>query len=113
MTPRTGAPTPPIALAGGAEHVTARLRSPSVDVPEGVISRLSDACDEVTVDPATLGEASRDWWPLAMTWALESQVAGRATVVARPGDDAQVAAVAAICNDARIPLTAAAGRSGV
>ena len=29
-------------------------------------------------------EASRDWWPLAMTWALDGQVAGLAAAVARP-----------------------------
>ena len=27
--------------------------------------------------PAERAEASRDWWPLAMTWALDGQVAGR------------------------------------
>ncbi len=108
-----GAPTPPIAIAGGADQARSRLESTRVEVSDDVIARLSAACAEVTVDPATLGEASRDWWPLAMTWALESEVAARAAVVARPTDAAQVAAIAAICNDARIPLTAAAGRSGV
>ena len=63
--------------------------------------------------PATLAETSRDWWPLAMTWALEGQVGGLASVVCRPSTADEVAAVAAICNEGGIPLTVTAGRSGV
>jgi alkyldihydroxyacetonephosphate synthase len=58
-------------------------------------------------------EASRDWWPLAMIWALDAQVAARAAAIVRPADAAQVAAVLQVCDDARIPVTAAGGRSGV
>ena len=48
-----------------------------------------------------------------MIWALDGQVAGRAVAVARPASPAQVADVLRVCNDARMPVTAAAGRSGV
>ncbi|MBN2623495.1 MAG: FAD-binding oxidoreductase, partial [Acidimicrobiales bacterium] len=75
--------------------------------------RLGDACAEVTVEPARLAEASRDWWPLAMSWATAGQLAGLAAAVARPTDAEQVAAVLAICDEARVPVTAAGGRSGV
>ncbi len=82
----TGArtPTPPIEIAGGAAAATARLASTRVEVDTKLIERLGDACSEVITDPATLAEASRDWWPLAMTWALDGNVAGLADVVARP-----------------------------
>ena len=60
-----------------------------------------------------MAEASRDWWPLAMSWATTGQVAGLAAAVARPTDAAQVAAVLALCHEARVPVTAAGGRSGV
>ena len=60
-----------------------------------------------------MAEASRDWWPLAMAWATEGQVAGLAAAVARPADADQVAAVLALCHEARVPVTAAGGRSGV
>jgi len=70
-------------------------------------------CASVTVDTAECSEASRDWWPLAMTWALEGQVPGLAAAVARPANHDEVAAVLRICNEQRIPVTAAAGRSGV
>ncbi len=58
-------------------------------------------------------EAGRDWWPLAIRWATRGAVPARPSVVARPGDTAQVAAVLAACHEARVPVTAMAGRSGV
>jgi alkyldihydroxyacetonephosphate synthase len=62
---------------------------------------------------AVVDEASRDWWPLAMIWALDDQVAARAGAVVRPAEVAAVAEILRVCNDARVPVTAAAGRSGV
>jgi alkyldihydroxyacetonephosphate synthase len=111
---RSGSPTPPIAFGGeGAAAVTARLDAPRVDVADTVVSKLEATGATVTTDAATVSEASRDWWPLAMIWALDAQVAGRASVVVRPTDRSQIAPILAACNDARIPVTAAAGRSGV
>lgn len=106
------APTPPIALAGGAAAVTDRLATSRVAVPDALVERLGAVCP-VDADAATLGEAGRDWWPLAMTWALDGQVGGRAGLVARPTSAEQVAAVLRLCDEARVPVTAAAGRSGV
>jgi len=65
------------------------------------------------VFPDSLRQASRDWWPLAMTWALDNQVGGLAAVMCRPTGPTEVADIAALCNRARVPLTAVAGRSGV
>ena len=76
--------------------------------------RLRGACADVTDRCRRCSsEASRDWWPLAMIWALDDQVAARARVVVRPRSADEVAAVLRVCNDARVPVTAAAGRSGV
>jgi alkyldihydroxyacetonephosphate synthase len=111
--PEPGTPTPPIALAGGAAGARPRLRATRVDVPADAVERLRSACTDVTTDAATLAEASRDWWPLAMCWATEGEVAALADVVCRPADAAEVAAVLAVCNTAGMPVTAAAGRSGV
>ena len=108
-----GAPTPPIAIAGGAGAASPRLGANRIDVPKDVVERLRDACAEVTTDRAVLADASRDWWPLAMSWATEGQVAGLAGAVARPTGPDQVAAVLAICDEATLPVTAAGGRSGV
>src|SRR5512133_2522146 len=94
------APTPPIPLAGGGAGATPRLAAARVEVDDALLGRLRDACAEVTVEPAAVAEASRDWWPLAMAWATEGQVAGLAAAVARPTGADQVAAVLALCHEA-------------
>ena len=108
-----GRPTRPNELNLGGQPVTARSTGPQVTVDDATLARLRSACSAVETDERTRAEASRDWWPLAMTWALEGQVGGLAGVVCRPTDADEVATVASICNEARIPLTVAAGRSGV
>lgn len=108
-----GVPTPPIELAGGAAAATPRPGRARVGLTDGVRRRLRDTGAEVVEDPGPVGEASRDWWPLAMTWALEGRLAGRAAAVVRPTHAGQVADVLAVCHEARVPVTAAGGRSGV
>jgi alkyldihydroxyacetonephosphate synthase len=107
-----GAPTPPIELRGGSGAATGRLTGSRVDVPAGLLEAIAAVCP-VSTDAAVRNEASRDWWPQAMIWALDGQVAAQAGAVARPTSADQVARVLALCNDARVPVTAAAGRSGV
>jgi alkyldihydroxyacetonephosphate synthase len=107
-----GAPTPPIAFAGD-HRIGDHVRGARVDADPALVARLRDVCTHVDDDPVTLAEASRDWWPLAMHWARADEVGVRASVLARPDTDAEVAAVLRVCNDARVPVTAAAGRSGV
>ncbi|HEX2850432.1 MAG TPA: FAD-binding oxidoreductase, partial [Acidimicrobiales bacterium] len=58
-------------------------------------------------------EAGRDWWPLTMMWARRGEVPARAAVIARPSSAGEVAAVLKACNEARVPVTPVAGRSGV
>jgi alkyldihydroxyacetonephosphate synthase len=106
------APTPPIAIAGGAGAATGKLDTIRVEPDGATVERLRAACPVVD-DDAAIGEASRDWWPLAMVWATEGHVAARAALVCRPEAVEQVADVLRICNEVRVPVTAAAGRSGV
>ncbi|MEJ7846294.1 MAG: FAD-binding oxidoreductase [Acidimicrobiales bacterium] len=113
LTPGPGAPTPPIAIAGGSAAATGRLVATRGTVPDDVVDRLRSACAEVVTDPAALVEASRDWWPLAMTWAADGGTGAVAEVVCRPETAAEVAAVLAVANVAAVPVTPAAGRSGV
>ncbi|MGQ0833135.1 MAG: FAD-binding oxidoreductase, partial [Microthrixaceae bacterium] len=110
--PGPAAPTPPIALRDGGAGATAHLGGTVIPVPDGVAAALSEICP-TTLEGDLLGEASRDWWPQAMIWALDGEVAAKAAAVVSPSSSAQVARVLAVCNDARIPVTAAAGRSGV
>ena len=76
------------------------------------LDQLAAAVPTVT-DEAATSEASRDWWPLAMHWALAGEVPRRAAAVCRPTTVEQVAEVVRICAAARVPLTVAGGRSGV
>ncbi|MEY2468462.1 MAG: alkyldihydroxyacetonephosphate synthase, partial [Actinomycetota bacterium] len=111
MTNR-GAPTPAIAFSEDAAKTTAHFAA-AVDVPEGVLTELRDACAHVSVDEAETAEAGRDWWPMAMHWALAGETPARAGALCRPSTTDEVAAVLRICNDAHIPVTPVAGRSGV
>jgi alkyldihydroxyacetonephosphate synthase len=107
-----GAPTPPIAIEGSGP-VTGRLEGDRVEVDDALRRRLADVCTEVQVGDGPRAEAGRDWWPLAMQWALAGQVTALPAVVARPASTDEVAAVLGACNEARVPVTPAAGRSGV
>jgi alkyldihydroxyacetonephosphate synthase len=107
-----GAPTAPIALRDGGAGATAHLDAAAVTVPAAVAAELAAICPTVT-EGDLLGEASRDWWPQAMIWALDGEVAAKAAAVVSPTTPDQVARVLAVCDAARIPVTAAAGRSGV
>lgn len=110
---RSGEPTPPIAIVAPADQVRSHIESKRVLLDSGLLGRLNEVCAEVLVDNATVSEASRDWWPLAMIWALNGEVGVLASAVVRPANAREVCAVLAICNEARIPVTPAAGRSGV
>ncbi len=112
MTNR-GAPTPPIEFASDASSVTAHFADGAVAVPDDVLARLRDVCAAVSVDAADTAEAGRDWWPLAMHWAMAGETPARAGAVCTPSSTDEVAAVLRLCNDARIPVTPVAGRSGV
>lgn len=111
--PNTGSPTPPIEIAGGAAAATGRLSAPVVLLDDAFLARLGEACADVRLDPGERAEASRDWWPLAMVWATEGKVGQVAGAVARPASTTEVAAVLRVCNEARIPVTPAGGRSSV
>jgi alkyldihydroxyacetonephosphate synthase len=113
METNRGAPTPPIAFPSDGEAVTAHLTAAQVAVDDALAARIEGTGAVVDRTSDTISEASRDWWPLAMIWALNDQVAARASVVVRPSTVEQVAEVLRACNESRVPVTAAAGRSGV
>ena len=102
------APTAPIELAGADDQFSGE----PVALPDGFVDDLAAVCP-IDREVAATAEASRDWWPLAMHWALAGRVPRRAAVLARPSTTDQVAAVLALCDAAGVPVTPAAGRSGV
>jgi len=108
-----GAPTPPIAIVGGAAAASSHLSSSTAVVGDQLLERLRSTGAELVTDLEVVGEASRDWWPGAMIWATEGQVPVRGTALVRPSTAQQVAAVLRACNEAGVPITPSAGRSGV
>jgi len=112
-SPRRGEPTPPISLGADPGAATAHLLGTRRELSAGLLSRLDAACAEVVTDVATRAEASRDWWPLGMHWALDGEVAALAGAVCRPESAREVADVLRACHDDTVPVTAAGGRSGV
>ena len=107
MEVRRGEPTPPIAFGG---RVSARWAP--VAVPDDLVARLSAVCRVLTAEDVR-AEAGRDWWPLTIRWALSGTTPALPAVVATPGSEDEVAAVLRLCNETGVPVTAAAGRSGV
>jgi alkyldihydroxyacetonephosphate synthase len=101
-------PIPGIELLGTGT----RLATASVEVGADMLAHLGTICP-TTTDERTRAEASRDWWPLAMHWALAGEVPQIAGAVCSPRSTDEVARVLAACNQACVPVTAAGGRSGV
>jgi alkyldihydroxyacetonephosphate synthase len=105
-------PVAPIPFNGPIEAVSSRLdHSPAL--PKGFAEELARACPDTVTEMGARAEASRDWWPLGLHWALAGQVPALADVVCRPADPAEVAAVVRLCAAHRVPVTPAGGRSGV
>lgn len=92
------------------EAITARWSSHPI--PDAVIAELAAVCPTITAT-RDRAEASRDWWPVALRWALHGEVPALCAAVCRPSSTDEVARVATICHRERIPLTPAGGRSGV
>jgi alkyldihydroxyacetonephosphate synthase len=88
------------------------LRGRVAEIGDALVERLATEC-AIERSPEVVAAASRDWWPLAIVWDDDGAAITPAAAVARPDSVEQVAAVARACNEARVPLTVAAGRSGV
>jgi len=107
------APTPVTPVDAATGSVTDHLATPRVAVDAALLERLRGCCAEVSTGEDDRTEAGRDWWPIAIDWATHGEVPSRPGAVARPHTTDEVAAVLACCNDSRVPVTAAGGRSGV
>jgi alkyldihydroxyacetonephosphate synthase len=106
-------PVPVIEIDAEPARVAERLGGPRVSVDDALVERLRSVCAVVDVDDVSRMDASRDWWPITIAWATHGEVPARPGAVARPTEADQVAAVLGACNDARVPVTPMAGRSGV
>jgi alkyldihydroxyacetonephosphate synthase len=106
-------PTPVTPIDADDSKIVDRLGGTAIDAPPALLDRIAASGATVLTDYATRAEAGRDWWPLAIGWAAEGGVPQRPAAVVRPSSTEQVAAVLAACNEAVVPVTPAAGRSGV
>jgi len=106
-------PTPVTPIDAEGAAVADRLGADVAEVPQAVLDTIAGSGAVVVTDDQARAEAGRDWWPLAIGWAAQGAVPQRPAAVVRPDSTEQVAAVLTACNDARVPVTAAAGRSGV
>ena len=104
-------PTEPIEFAGAADDIVSRFAGNN-DLNAAALAALSTICP-TSIDAQSTAEHGRDWWPLAMHWALQGKTPRRAGAVCTPTNSAQVAAIVAVCNAHDLPLTVAGGRSGV
>ncbi|MBI1844763.1 MAG: FAD-binding oxidoreductase [Actinobacteria bacterium] len=89
-----------------------------MDLPEGFVAELRRVCDMVDTEDRARAEAGVDWWPLGALWMLDQDDHSRRLpslpgVVARPSRAEEVGAVLRLCSEHRVPVTPAAGRSGV
>ncbi|HXY29007.1 MAG TPA: FAD-binding oxidoreductase [Acidimicrobiales bacterium] len=106
-------PTPVTPIDATPAEVTDRLGAAVAAVPDAVLERIAASGATVVTDDGARAEAGRDWWPIAIGWAAEGAVPQRPAAVVHPSSTAQVAAVLSACHEAGVPVTPAAGRSGV
>ena len=103
---------PPLAVHAAPGAVRQRWPAPSrIDAAQ--LHRLRAACESVTTEPADLVAAASDWWPRALRWARRDEVPALPDVVVTPRTLDEVCAVVRVCDEERVPLTVAGGRSGV
>ncbi|NDC11002.1 MAG: FAD-binding oxidoreductase [Actinobacteria bacterium] len=103
-------PTPPIDFGDGP--LNARWSTPRPSEMNAIIDELRAICP-ISTTGVDLAEHARDWWPLAMRWALQAQVPQLPSVVATPSTTDEVRRIVLACARHDTPLTVTAGRSGV
>lgn len=106
-------PTPPTSFSAAPVDLTDRFSSAKRSVAADLRSRIEDSGIQIADDAASLAEAGRDWWPLAIGWAKRGQVPARPDLIVRPSSTEQVSKVLALSCEAGVPVTPTAGRSGV
>lgn len=103
---------PPIPIAAAPGGV--RVRRPvEPELTGEQVRLLAAACNDVATDAAALLESATDWWPLALRWARRGEVPALPVAVVRPSSIDEVSGVLRVCNEQRIAVTPAGGRSGV
>ncbi|MCZ7531519.1 MAG: FAD-binding oxidoreductase [Acidimicrobiia bacterium] len=103
----------PLDLKPGAH--TERLATTAVGVPDPARKEIAEivGAERVSSDDDVLVDSARDWWPLSGVWAAQGRVVHRPAAVVTPTTTEEVAGVLSVASHHGIPVTPAAGRSGV
>ena len=104
-------PRRPIEFGGESLPIGDRI-PPFATTPASLVAALTEICPTDTRADER-AEYGRDWWPLAMHWALHGMTVTAPAAVCRPRTTAEVANVVALCAQHGVPVTCAGGRSGV
>jgi len=105
-------PTPASELVAD-NGISERFASEHSEISGSLLEQMRGTGSEVSTSLEERAASSRDWWPLSIGWAVQGRVGALAGVVVRPHSTEELAAVLSIANAARVPVTPAAGRSGV
>jgi alkyldihydroxyacetonephosphate synthase len=104
-------PRRPIAFGGDPGSTGERLAA-NTPLPAQLVEVLQSGCP-TSLEDIDRAEHGRDWWPLAMHWALQGSTVTKPGAICRPRTSAQVAHVVRACSRFGVALTVAGGRSGV
>ena len=104
-------PTEPIEFSVAADELVDRFPGHN-EVTSEILEKLHTICATTAAANSTT-EHGRDWWPLAMHWALNGKTARAPGAVCTPTTAEQVSAIMMVCRTHDLPLTVAGGRSGV
>ena len=104
-------PRRPIEFGGTSGRIGERLPA-GTSAPRALLDALNTVCPTST-DEVDRNEHGRDWWPLAMHWALDGETVSRPDAVCRPRTTDDVVRIVRACSAAGVAVTAGGGRSGV
>jgi len=101
-------PRDPIEFAG----TSIEPRKKVAELDRQVVADLAAGCPTST-EPGEQVAHSRDWWPLAMHWAIAGRTWSIPGAVCSPTTTEEVAHVVGVCSRHHVPITPMAGRSSV
>lgn len=84
-----------------------------IAIKDSVLSEIKDCVSNLYLDQVSRENASRDWWPISLKWALDGMVPQLPYAVAVVKTKEEICEVLKICNKHMVPVTPIAGRSGV
>lgn len=96
----------------GSSTPSERLPVAPRELDADAVAAFSAGC-AIDTDVAARDQHGRDWWPLAMHWALHGMTPARPVLVARPRDTGEVVHVVRTAAAHGLAVVAGGGRSGV